>query len=256
MLGRITSALIRREADAYLAQGLHEEALAVFRKSIDSGLQLPADVKVAIEQQIRQIEAEMVGTETVGHEELTDEQIAVIKEGWYGEASVDDLAVSAHALHAMGCHHNALEEFATLIQQGYSAHHIINPMAECLAHLNPPQDIVAAVDRLAAGLFQDPKNNFAFQLSLAEEMNKDRFSAHALALSLHLGGCSRIPSSYRVRLETLTKSSKSSSRQARQRARKKDLTSGASPASPSALHRIRAAVLSFAARMRSPKNGS
>lgn len=55
MSRKIAGALIRREADAYRAQGLHEEALALLRKSLDSTLQLPADVKKAFEQQVLQL---------------------------------------------------------------------------------------------------------------------------------------------------------------------------------------------------------
>ena len=254
MLGKITGAMIRREADAYLAQGLHEEALALFKKSIRSDLKLPSDVRTAIEEQIQCIEAEMAGTASEGEEELSEGQIAVIKEGWRGEASVEDLAVSAHALHAMGCYSNALEEFATLIQRGYSAHRLLNPMAACLVRLNPPQDILETVDRLAAGLFPDPKSNFAFKLSLAEEMIKGRFNEHAHALSLHLVQYSGMPASYRVRMEALIKNLKALPRQTLPQAPKRDRVPGAAAGPPSVIQRLRGVVEGLAARMRSPKN--
>lgn len=246
--------MIRREADAYLAQGLHEEALALFKKSIDADLKLPSDVRTAIEQQIQRIEAEMVCTASDGGEVLSEEQIAVIKEGWGGEASVDDLAVSAHALHAMGCYGNALEEFAALIRQGYSAHRLLSPMAACLVRLNPPQGLVDAVDRLAAGLFPDPKNSFALELSLAEEMIKGRFSEHAHALSLHLAQYRGMPASYRVRMEALIKNLKALPRQALPQAPKRERDPGAASGPASVIRRLRGAVGGLAARMRSRKD--
>jgi len=246
--------MIRREADAYLAQGLHEEALTLFKKSIHSDFKLPSDVRTAIEEQIQRIEAEMVGTASDGGEALSDEQIAVIKEGWSGEASVDDLAVSAHALHAMGCYGNALEEFAALVQQGYSAHRLLRPMAECLVRLNPPQGLADAVDRLAVGLFPDLRNSFALKLSLAEEMIKGRFNEHAHALSLHLVQYSGMPASYRVRMEALIKSLKALPRQASPQAPRGDRAPGAASGPPSVIQRLRAAVGGFVARMRSSKN--
>ncbi len=256
MLGKITGALIRREADAYRSQGLHEEALAIFKKNLNSTLQLPADVKESFEQQIRQIEAEMVGSAADEHEALSGEQIAVIRQGWSDDASLEDLAVSAHALHAMGCCSNALEEFSLLIRRGYSAHRIIGAMAQCLAKLNSPPKLVEAVDCLAAELFQDAKNNFAFKLSLAEEMIKARFVYHSMVLSRHLSCCTGISVSYQVRLQALAKNLKSVSRKRLlPPARKKDSPPAAGPAAPSGVRRIWAAVKAIPARVRFPKSG-
>jgi len=255
MLGKITGALIRKEADAYRAQGLHEEAIALFKKSLTATPKLPADVHNAIEQQIQQLEKEMAGTAVDGREQLSDEQIAVIRQGWDGAASVDDLAVSAHALCAIGCYSSALEEFSTLIQRGYSPHRLVGAMATCLAHLNPPRELVDAVDRLAAGLFKDPRHNFAFKLLLAEEMTKNHLIDSALELCRHLGRSTALSSAYRARLEALKKNIASSPRKTLPRAHKKELSGGTVPASPSFLQRMRAAVKAFTLRMRSPRNG-
>jgi hypothetical protein len=256
MFGKITGALIRREADAYRSQGLHEEALALIKKNLNSTLQLPADVRESFEQQIRQIEAEMADSAADENETLSGEQMAVIRQGWSEDASLEDLAVSAHALHAMGCYGNALEEFGLLIQRGYSAHRIIGAMAQCLVKLNSPPKLVDAVDCLAAELFPDARNNFAFKLSLAEEMVKARFAYHSMELSRHLSSCTGISSSYRVRLEALAKDLKSvSRRKLLTPARKKDTPPEAGPASPSGVRRIWAAVKAIPARLRLPKSG-
>lgn len=250
MLGKITGALIRKEADAYRAQGLHEEALSLFKKSLNSEPQLPPDIKGAIEQQIQQLEAELSCTAIDERDQLSDEQIAVIRQGWCDDASIDDLAGSAHALHAMGRYGNALEEFSILIRRGYSPHHIIGAMATCLARLNSPQELVDAVDRLAAGLFQDSKNNFAFKLSLAEAMVKSRFVEHSMELSRHLARHSGIPDAYRIRMEALNKNLKSSFRKSHSTGRKPGAAAGAVAVPPSVIQRIRAAV-----GRRSPKRG-
>jgi len=242
MLGKITGALIRKEADAYRAQGLHEEALALFKKSLNSEPQLPPDIKNAIEQQIQQLESELVCAAVDECEQLSDEQIAIIRQGWCDNASVDDLAGSAHALYAMGRYGNALEEFSILIRRGCSPHHIIGAMASCLAHLNRPFELVEAVDRLAAGLFQDSKNSFAFKLALAEEMIKGRFVEHSMELSRYLARHSGIPGAYRIRLEALNKNLKSSFRKPHSPGQKPAVAGGAVAVSPSVIQRIRAAV--------------
>jgi tetratricopeptide (TPR) repeat protein len=254
MLGKITGALIRKEADAYRAQGLYEEALALFKKSLDSSPPLPSDVKKAISQQIKQLEAEMVCDVIDEHDQLSDEQVAVIRQGWNDDASVEDLAVSAHALHAMGCYTNALDEFVTLIRRGYSPHHVIAPMAKCLAQLNPPQELADAVDRLAAELFQDFKNRFAFKLSLAEEMIKNQFIDHAFGLRRDLALHSDIPLAYLVRLETLDKNLKSLNRRVTPELRNKGLSDSAGSESPSVFHRVHGRLKALIGGLRSPKS--
>jgi tetratricopeptide (TPR) repeat protein len=255
MLGKITGALIRKEADAYRAMGLYEEALALFRKSLDSTPPLPPDVKKAIEEQIKQLEAEVDGSATAECEKLSDEQIAIIKAGWGSDASVDDLAVSADALHVMGCHRNALEEFRILIQKGYSPHRIIGMMANSLARLNPPSELVEAVDRLATGLSQDPKAKFALKLSLAEEMLKGQFIAHALELSRNLIKSKNISSSYKTRLEGLIKQLKSSLRKTHSPSPNGAPSAKTASAPSSVVQRICAAVKALTSRMRSTKTG-
>jgi tetratricopeptide (TPR) repeat protein len=192
MLGKITGALIRKEADTYRSQGLNEEALALFRKSLNITPELPPDIKNAIEEQIQQLEAEMDAAAVHDHEQLSDEQIAIIKEGWGGETSVEEIAVSAHALHAMGCYRHALEEFSTLMQKGYYPRRVIGAMADCLARLNPIPELGEAIDRLAAKLLKEPKNNFAFKLCLLDELIKGQFVEHALELSRQLKQASEI----------------------------------------------------------------
>jgi tetratricopeptide (TPR) repeat protein len=255
MLGKITGALIRKEADAYRAMGLHEEALALFKKSLNSTPPLPPDVKNAIEEQIQQLEAEVNGADIEACEQLSDDQIAIIKAGWGGDASVEDLAVSADALNVLGCHRNALEEFGILIERGYSPHRMIGVMANCLARLNPPAELLEAVDRLSARLSQDPKAKFALKLSLAEEMFKSQFIAHALELSRDLIQNKNISSGYKIRLEGLIKQLKSSLRKTHPPPANGAPPAEAASASSSVVQRICAAVKALTSRMRSPKTG-
>jgi hypothetical protein len=198
----------------------------------------------------------MAGTAVDEDEQLSDEQIAVIKQGWDGAASVDDLAVSAHALYAIGCYNSALEEFSILIQRGYSPHQLIRPMAKSLAHLKPPQELAEAVDRLAARLIKDPKANFAFKLSLAEELIESRQIDSSFELCRRLDRCAAIPSAYRSRLEALKKKLNTSPRKARSRTRKKEHPDGSVSAPASVMERMRSAVKAFTARMRPPKSGA
>jgi hypothetical protein len=210
MLGKVANALIRREADAYRAQGLQEEALRLLRKILASSPNLHPDVKKGIEEQVRQIEAEMSGAALEEHQQLSEEQIAIIRAGWCENAAIEDCVVSAQALHALGRHHDALVEFRTSIQKGYSVHRVIAPLADCLVHLYAPRELPGRVTDLAAGVFQNPKESFNFMLSLSEQMLTDGNREHAAALGGHLAEFTGVPPRYRTRLGALLKTLKSS----------------------------------------------
>jgi len=248
MFGRVANALIRREADAYRAQGLQEEALTLFRKILASSPNLHPDVRMGIEQQIRQIEAEMSGSAFEEHQQLSEEQIAVIREGWCESATQEDLVVCAHALHALGRHGDALVEFCTSIQKGYSIHRVIAPLADCLVHLHEPHEIAGRVNGLAAEMFQNSKEAFNCMLSLSEQMLKNGNCEHAAALGRHLAEFQGVPRNYRTRLDILLKTLTSS------KAKKKPIQAQDhpnptdSPPSRSILRWIRNAFRSFAAR--------
>jgi tetratricopeptide (TPR) repeat protein len=254
MLGKITGALIRKEADTYRSQGLNEEALALFRKSLNITPELPPDIKNAIEEQIQKLEAEMDAAAVHDHEQLSDEQIAIIKEGWGGETSVEEIAVSAHALHAMGCYRHALEEFSTLMQQGYYPRRVIGAMADCLARLNPIPELGEAIDRLAAKLLKEPKNNFAFKLCLLDELIKGQFVEHALELSRQLKQASEMPRPYRTHLEGLMKQLKPLARRKSSPSKHIDSSTETTCASASAVQRICAMAKALFARVRPPKD--
>jgi tetratricopeptide (TPR) repeat protein len=210
MLGKVANALIRREADAYRAQGLQEEALRLLGKILSSSPDLHPDVKKGIEEQIRQIEAEMSGTGLEEHQQLSEEQIAIIREGWSEGAAIEDFVVCGQALHALGRHRDALAEFRTSIQKGYSAHRVIAPLADCLVHLHAPHELPVRVTDLTEGIFQNSKERFNFMLALSEQMLADGDQEHAAALGRHLAEFKGVPPNYRMRLDTLLKTLKSS----------------------------------------------
>jgi len=54
-------------------------------------------VKAGIEQQILQIEAEIAGIDLEERQQLSVEQIAVIKQGWCESAVIDDFVVCARS---------------------------------------------------------------------------------------------------------------------------------------------------------------
>lgn len=209
MAGRVANALIRREADAYRSQGLEDEALALLRRALSASPPLPADVKATIEQQIEQIEAEQKGGSFDERQQLSEEQIAVIRCGWGENATSDEFAVSADSLHKLGFYEDALLEFQQSVQKGYSPHRVIEPVADCLVHLHEPLAAADASDGWAAETVQGRKERFNVTLSLAEQMWKTDHGEHAAAIARHLAEVKESPEEYRVRLGALLESSRS-----------------------------------------------
>lgn len=209
MLGKIARALIRNEADTYRAQGLQEEALALFRKALSSSPHLPAEVKASIEQEIHQIEAEMAGAAIDEGRQFSEEQIAVIRQGWSENATVDELVVCANSLYALERYGDALLEFRKSIQKGYSPHRVIGFLADCLVHLHEPRQLLDVVNGLAADMVQSAKERFNIALSLAEQMWKTGNADHAAAIARHLAEFKGVPKDYRMRLDALLKNLKS-----------------------------------------------
>ncbi len=250
MFGKVANALIRREADAYRAQGLQEEALRLLRKVLSASPNLHPDVKTGIEQQIRQIEAEISGTALEEHQQLSEEQIAVIREGWCENSTIDDFVVCGQALHALGRHRDALVEFRTSIQKGYSAHGVIALVADCLVHLYAPHELPSRVADFTAEMFRGPKESFNFMLSLSEQMLTSGDREHAAALGRHLAEFKGVPPNYRTRLDALLKTLKSSEKKRKSR-QAKDHPDIAEPIpSGSILLRIRDAFRSLISRDR------
>jgi tetratricopeptide (TPR) repeat protein len=205
MFGKVNNALMRREADAYRAQGLHEEALRLFRKILDTSSKLPPEVRKGIEHQIHEIEAEISGIELEECIQLSEEQMAVIKQGWTESAVIEDFVVCGQELIALGRYGDALEEFRRSIQKGYSPHRVIAPLAACWVHLHGPGEMTGQVNELAVEVFRDPGESFNFMLSLAEQMLKDGNREHAAALGRHLAEFHRAPPRYRTRMDALLK---------------------------------------------------
>lgn len=210
MLGRVASALIRREADAYRAQGLQEEALALFRKALAASPPLSPDVKAGIEQEIQQIEAEMAGAGFDEGQQLSEEQIAVIRCGWCDDATTDELLVCADSFRALGRYGDALLELRKAVQKGYSLHKAIGLVADCLVHLHEPEQLQGVVTDLAAEMVKNNQERFNLTLLLAEQMWKIGNGDHAAAIARLLSELKGISRNDRTRVEALLENLKPS----------------------------------------------
>ncbi|MBI5580254.1 MAG: hypothetical protein HY895_13970 [Deltaproteobacteria bacterium] len=88
---KIGFALIRKEADACLSQGLHEEALGLYAKFIAGSAKIDPGIKSAIEKEIQRIELKMSCGDTGAIPEPSAGRIDPIKDAWGMRAIESDL---------------------------------------------------------------------------------------------------------------------------------------------------------------------
>ena len=187
MTGKIANALIRKEADTYRSHGLSQEALDLYKNLLASSPHIPPDIKAAIERQLRQIELEIGCAASEERQALSDEQIAVIKQGWGEHATVEDIVTCAKSFYQAGRYGDALEELKKLGPKGYAPKRAIGPIAACLVHLHGPEALPAAVDQLASELFREAEEILSFQLAIAEKIHKRGRRDHCRVLLRHVG---------------------------------------------------------------------
>ena len=203
MTGKIANALIRKEADTYRSQGLSQEALDLYKNLLASSPHIPPDIKAAIERQLQQIELEIGCAASEERQELSDEQIAVIKQGWGEHAAVEDIVTCAKSFYQVGRYGDALEELKKLGPKGYAPKRLIGPIAACLVRLHGSEALPAAVDQLASELFRESEEILSFQLAIAQKMHKHGRRDHCRLLLRHVGCHRSVSSEIRSRIFAL-----------------------------------------------------
>jgi hypothetical protein len=186
MTGKIGNALIRKEADTYRSHGLSKEARDLYKKLLASSPHIAPDIKAAIESQLQQIELEIGCAGPEECQALSDEQIAIIKQGWGKHATVEDIVTCAKSFYQMGRYGDALEELKKLGPRGYAPKRATDPIAACLVQLHRPEELPAAVDQLASELFREAGEILAFQLAIAEKIYKRGWRDHCRLLLRHI----------------------------------------------------------------------
>jgi tetratricopeptide (TPR) repeat protein len=183
---KIAFALTRKEADIYRSQGLHKEARELYGKFLACSTKIDPGTKTMIEKQIQLIELEMNCGDPGAPQELSADQIELIKKGWGANASESDLFICAQAFMEIGRYVDALREFRNMIIKGSEFEPLSWPITDCFLHLFDPQKLPSKVDRYANALYRDQDSILMFQISIAEQLLNYGRSNHALSFYHHL----------------------------------------------------------------------
>jgi tetratricopeptide (TPR) repeat protein len=183
---KVSLALIRKEADIYRSQGLHKEARELYVKFLACSAKIDPGAKSTIEKQTQLIELEINCCDTAAPQELSADQIDLIKKGWGASASESDLLICAQAFMEIGRYVDALREFRNMIIKGSALEPLSSPITDCFLQLFDSQKLPSKVDRYAKALYRDKGSILMFQVSIAEQLLNHGRLDHALSFYHHL----------------------------------------------------------------------
>jgi tetratricopeptide (TPR) repeat protein len=186
-------AQVKHEAETYLSQGLHQEAVAVYERFLANARDLDPIYKTAIIESIRRIKSDDRNQVPDEADLLSEVEITLIKKGWQSHATVDDRLASAQTLLDMGLYEYALEEYRQLLKKRYLTKSVMRGVALCLVNLVRPNRFSVVVDHFVREIFKHPRNRKALRLVIAKHIDTKKYRRHFSALCCHLSKVSLDP---------------------------------------------------------------
>lgn len=196
-------AAIQYEAETYRAQGLHQEALAVYNRFLANAKAIEPALRSTIEEAKKKIDASARTHDQEENSRITDTDITCIKKSWSRDASANEIAVSAKALLDLGRHGHALEEYRTLLLRGDRNATAVRGITVCLLELITPEHFVNAVTIFAKGVFKQPKNRILLELLIAGVIDAQSHPKHLSSLYHHLVRISPVSDEVQRRIQEL-----------------------------------------------------
>lgn len=182
MAGKITTILAKREAETYCTQGLHKEALHIYRDLLASSPNIDSAFKAGIENQMEKISAELESNAPNEVNQLTAAGILRVKKGWGEAATESDMMICAQAFYQIGCYAEALIELEGMLKKGCSTDKTAPLTAGCLVKLYRPTQVTDAIDKLNSETFNHPEGRLHHTLLLAEAMVSRKAPQYATAI--------------------------------------------------------------------------
>ncbi len=179
-------AAIRYEAETYRAQGLHQEALAVYDRFLANAHKIEPALRSTIEEAKAQIVASARIHDKDENSRISATEITYIKKSWARDAPANDIAVCAKALMDLGRYGHALEEYRNLLLKGSRNATAVRGITACLLELISPEHFADAVTIFAKGVFKHPKKRVLLKLLIARYIDVHSHPNHLSSLYQHL----------------------------------------------------------------------
>jgi type II secretory ATPase GspE/PulE/Tfp pilus assembly ATPase PilB-like protein len=160
------------EAEVYRSMGLLLESLGVY-ESVLSGLsESDIDNQDKIKQKIIQIRKEIVEQEQVDKQDVSSEDISILKNGASEDEDVQAVLASAAAWKELGLYGEAVAEYEKLFTLDCNPGKIVSEMVACLSVTHTPSNIVEHVEKIVNKQKLEKKEKVQIKLRLGMEMEK------------------------------------------------------------------------------------
>lgn len=206
MVGKLTAVLIRKEAEAYRAQGLHEEAFALYNDLLTSSPNIDEALKSDIEYQMDLIAEEMEAFSNHSDEQmLSSKEMMQLKNGWDNGASPADMLISAQGLCQIGAHRDALIEFAKVLKSGIAPDKVAHSAVKSFTGLYDPKKFPNAAEKWLRNIYTEENKVLAVHLLLLRGLSQHNDKAYALQYCRYIRSKSSLPPDLIERLDSAQK---------------------------------------------------
>jgi tetratricopeptide (TPR) repeat protein len=182
MTGKMTIALLKREAELYRTQGLHREAINVYEKILETGSTLDPEVRQAAQCRVDALAQELRVLEPGPGDAISPAEVDSIRGGWKDRGDACDPYNCARVFREMGLFEEALAEYAKLYQPLRPAPDALAGLCECLSRCCAPASLPQRFARLLVPHGLDVRETADAQFDLAATAEKKGFAETALAL--------------------------------------------------------------------------
>ena len=202
MVGKLTAVLIRREAEAYRSQGLHEEAFALYDELLSTTPNIDETLKSDIQSQMDDIAEEMEAFSSPKEgEPLSSKEMRLLKHGWENGASLADLMISAQGLCQIGAYHDALIELGKLLGAGLTPNRVVGLSAKCFLNLYDNESLPEKAEQWLGSIYPESKKVLAVHLLFIKEFSQRSDKTYAFRYCRYIRSKPSLPDKLIKRLD-------------------------------------------------------
>jgi len=202
MVGKLTAVLIRKQAEAYRSQGLHEEAFALYDELLSSSPNIDEPLKSDIQSQMDDIAEEMEAFSShKNNQSLSSKEMKLLKDGWENCTSSADILISAQGLCQIGAHQDALIEFGKLLKAGIAPDNVKGLAVKCFTNLYDHEKLPIAVDKWLGNIYPEGKKVLAVHLLFIKELSRHSDKGYAFRYCRYIRSKPSLPDKLMKRLD-------------------------------------------------------
>ena len=174
--GKTDLDLKTKEADAYYSHGLLKEAMGLYEHILSAGFEIKPNIQKSIKKKIVLIKKK-IKDQDKEDEQLSQKDIAQIKETWSPEENVHEILNSAMAFKELGMYKEAITEFNKLFKMDYPNDILVPDLAECLFSIHSPSRFIDQIESIIKDNdFSDHKKaeiKFHFGMEMEKKENNN-----------------------------------------------------------------------------------